>query len=151
GVSVQPYDGAMTEAAIATHLLGREAYRRTNFVVLRGEGGAYALAAIACRDRQALFAAIEQVEGRALPGTATFAHDPETDCANRTALARLAERCRVGAEGTLICQGKFDHVNFIHHPDPLVIRVVEVAPPEPPKLFHLIEHVLTYADLPPVR
>jgi hypothetical protein len=26
-----------------------------------------------------------------------------------------------------------------------------VSPPEPPKLFHLIEHVLTYADLPPIR
>ena len=29
--------------------------------------------------------------------------------------------------------------------------MVEVSPPEPPKLFHLIEHVLTYADLPPIK
>ena len=151
GVSVQPYDGEMTAAAIADHLQGREAYRRTNVVVLRGAGGAYALAAIARRDRESLFAPIEHVEVLALPDSCVFVSDPDTDCANRSALARLADRCGVGVDGTLICQGKYDHVNFIHRPDPLVIRVVEVAPPEPPKLFHLIEHVLSYADLPPIR
>ena len=151
GVSVQPYGGAMTAAAIIDHLQGREAYRRTNVVVLRGTSGAYALAAIARRDRESLFAPIEHVEVLALPDSCVFVSDPDTDCANRSALARLAERHGVGVDGTLICQGKYDHVNFIHRPDPLVIRVVEVAPPEPPKLFHLIEHVLSYADLPPIR
>jgi hypothetical protein len=87
----------------------------------------------------------------ALPDDCHFVVDPETDCANPSALARLAERSGVGPEGTLICQGKFDHVNFIHHPDPLVLRVVEVSPPDPPKLFQLIQHVLTYADLPPIK
>jgi hypothetical protein len=151
GVSVQPYDGEMTEAAITAHLMGREAYRRTNMIVLRGTDGAYALAAVGPRDRSPLFAPIDHVEVLALPESCLFVVDPETDCANPSALARLAERSGVGVDGTLICQGKYDHVNFIHHPDPLVIRVVEVSPPEPPKLFHLIEHVLTYADLPPIK
>lgn len=150
GVSIQPYAGEMTEAAITAHLLGREAYRRTNAIVLRGEG-AHALVAIGPRDRGPLFAPIDHVEILALPGQCRFVVDPQTDCANPTALARLAERSGVGPDGTLICQGKFDHVNFIHHPDPLVLRVVEVSPPDPPKLFHLIEHVLTYADLPPIK
>lgn len=151
GVSVQPYEGAMTEPAIKAHLLGREAYRRTNVIVLRGADGAYALAAIGAANRETLFAPIEHVEVLALPESCRFVIDAETDCANRTALANLAARSGIGPDGTLICQGKYDHVNFIHHPDPLVVRVVEVAPPEPPKLFHLIEHVLTYADLPPIR
>ena len=34
--------------------------------------------------------------------------------------------------------------------DPFVLKVVEVAPPEPPKLFDLVRHVLGYADLPPI-
>ncbi|MGO4870330.1 MAG: hypothetical protein ACLPGW_06915 [Roseiarcus sp.] len=151
GVSVQPYEGAMTEAAIAAHLMGREAYRRTNAIVLRGVDGAYALVAVGPRDVEPLFAPIDHVEVLALPENCRFVVDPETDCGNPSALARLAERSGVGPEGTLICQGKFDHVNFIHHPDPLVLRVVEVSPPDPPKLFHLIEHVLTYADLPPIK
>jgi hypothetical protein len=151
GVSIQPYDGEMTEAAIMARLLGREAYRRTNVIVLRGTDDAYALAAIGPRDRGPLFAPIDHVEVLALPDRCLFVVDPETDCANPTALARLAERSGVGPDRTLICQGKYDHVNFIHHPDPLVIRVIEVSPPDPPKLFHLIEHVLTYADLPPIK
>ena len=37
-VSVQPYSSEMTEEAIRTHLLGREAYRRTDYVVLESNG-----------------------------------------------------------------------------------------------------------------
>lgn len=151
GVSVQPYDGDMTEAAIATHLLGREAYRRTNAIVLRGAAGRYALVTIGPRDVAPLFSPIEELEVLALPDNCRFVLDPETDCANPSALARLAERSGVGVDSTLICQGKYDHVNFIHHPDPLVIRIVEVSPPDPPKLYHLIKHVLSYADLPPIK
>ena len=38
-----------------------------------------------------------------------------------------------------------------HHPSPLTIRVAEVVPPEPPKLYSMVEQVLSYADLPPIR
>jgi hypothetical protein len=63
----------------------------------------------------------------------------------------MLQRCaRLSRDRTLICEGKYDHVNFIHHPSPFVLTVVEVAPPEPPKLFDLVCHVLSYADLPPI-
>ena len=121
GVSVQPYDGEMTEAAITAHLLGREAYRRTNVIVLRGMDDAYALAAIGPRDREPLFAPIDHVEVLALPGEL-----PSSWSIPRP-IAPIPRRWRgwprqsgIGADGTLICQGKYDHVNFIHHPDPLV-------------------------------
>src|SRR5260370_38176763 len=45
----------------------------------------------------------------------------------------------------------YDHVIFIYPPLPLVVRVVEAAPPEPPKLYGLAQQVLSYADLPPIR
>lgn len=153
-VSVQPYAGPMTEAALRAHLLGREAYRRTNFVVLhRGDVAAseIAVVAIAREDDERLFSPITDVEVLALPDTCVFAKDPHTDCANRSALASLAHRCGVGSDRTLVVWGKYDHINFIHQPDPVVLRIVEVAPPEPAKLFDLVAHVLTYADLPPIR
>lgn len=153
-VSVQPYEGAMTEAAIVTHLLGREAYRRTNFIVLHcGDvaNSELALVAIARTTDEPLFSPITAVEVLALPDTCVYANDPQTDCANRSALAALAHRCGVGVDRTLVVGGLYDHINFIHHPDPLVLRIVEVAPPEPPKLFDLVRHVLSYADLPPIR
>ena len=150
-VSVQPHAGELTEAAIRAHLLGREAYRRTDFVVLRGERGT-ALAAIGVAgDRQALFSSITSVEVLALPQTCVFAEAPDTDPANPSALARKAHDLGVGPDGTLVVRGLYGHVNFIHHPDPLVVRVVEVAPPDPPKLFGLAQHVLSFADLPPIR
>lgn len=153
-VSVQPYEGAMTEAAIETHLRGREAYRRTNFIVLhQGEmdGGEIAVVAIERAGDCDLFSPIVSVHVLALPGMCTFARDAATDCANPSALAELAHRRGVGADRTLVVWGLYDHINFIHRPDPLVVRIVEVAPPNPPKLFDLARHVLSYADLPPIR
>jgi hypothetical protein len=149
-VSVQPYAGAMTDDAIRAHLLGREAYRRTDFVVLR-QGPATAIAAITALDRAALFSPIDSVAVLALPQACVFVEAPETDPANPSALAAKAHQLGLGPEATLVVLGQYGHVNFIHHPDPLVIRVVEVAPPEPPKLFGLAQHVLSYADLPPLR
>lgn len=149
-VSVQPYPGEMTEAAIRAHLLGREAYRRTDFVVLR-RGEATAVAAITAPDRESLFSPIDSVEVLALPDTCVFAEAPDTDPANPSALAAKARELGLGPEGTLVVGGKYGHVNFIHHPDPLIIRVLEVAPPEPPKLFGLAQHVLSYAELPPIQ
>ncbi len=149
-VSVQPYTGEMTEAAIRGHLMGREAYRRTDFVVLRN-GDATAVAAITAPDRESLFSPIDSVEVLALPDACMFVESPDTDPANPSALAAKAHALDVGSDGTLVVKGLYEHVNFIHHPDPLVVRVVEVAPPEPPKLFGLAQHVLSYADLPPIR
>lgn len=149
-VSVQPYDGAMTESAIRSHLMGREAYRRTDFIVLR-KGDATAIAEVTAPERESLFCPIDGVRVLALPDTCTFLVSPETDPSNPSALAALARDSRLGADQTLVVRGKYEHVNFIHKPDPLVIRVVEVSPPNPPKLFDMAQQVLSYAALPPIR
>ncbi|PKO84710.1 MAG: hypothetical protein CVU17_00545 [Betaproteobacteria bacterium HGW-Betaproteobacteria-11] len=151
GVSYQPYAGQMTEAAITAHFAGKEAYRRTHFVILHDTGGHHAIVAIDVADREALFSPINHVEVLALPEQCVFVKDPATDCANRSALAELAEGTGVGPDQALICEGKYDHINFIYRPDPIRIRVVEVAPPDPPKLMGLVQQVLSYADLPPIR
>jgi hypothetical protein len=150
-VSVQPYHGPMTVDAITTHLLGREAYRRTDFIVLRGQGTQTAVVAITRAESEPLFSPITAVEVLALPATCVYVERPEVDPANRSALAAIAHDLGVGPAGTVVVKGLYDHINFIHHPDPLVVHVVEVAPPEPPKLYGLARQVLTYADLPPIR
>ena len=150
-VSVQPYSGPMTVDAIAALLLGREAYRRTDFIVLRGEESKYAVVAITRAQSEPLFSPITSVEALALPETCVYIEREAVDPANRSALAQAAHEQGVGPEGTLVVKGMYDHVNFIYHPHPLVVRVVEVAPPEPPKLYGLARQVLSYADLPPIR
>ncbi len=150
-VSMQCYDGAFTDQALVAHLLGREAYRRTEFIVFHGQADAMAVVAIAKRDSEAFFSEIVDVEVLALPNECAFTRSPETDCSNRSALAEVARQHGVEADRTLVVWGRYDHVNFIHRPDPLTVRVIEVAPPEPPKLYDLALHVLSYADLPPIR
>ncbi len=149
-VSVQPYQGPMTEEAITTLFLSREAYRRTDFIVLRGENEQTAIVAITRAESEPLFSQITSVEILALPETCVFIEREAVDPANRSALAEVAHELGMGPEGTLVVKGLYDHVNFIHHPNPLVVRVVEVAPPEPPKLYGLAKQVLSYADLPPI-
>jgi hypothetical protein len=150
GVSVQAYDGPMTANGIVASFLGRETYRRTEFIVLRADVDQHAIIAVDALNREDLFAPIVHVEVLALPDGCAYVRDPQIDCANRSALAALAAKHGIGKDRTLICEGKYDHVNFIHHPSPFVVKVVEVAPPEPPKLFDLVCHVLSYADLPPI-
>lgn len=150
-VSVQRYNGPMTADAIRRLLLSREAYRRTDFIVLRGVGTETAVVAITRAENEPLFSQITSVEVLALPETCVFVQRPEVDTANRSALAEVAYELGIGPTGTLVVHGLYDHVNFIHHPRPLLVRVVEVAPPEPPKLYGLARHVLSYANLPPIR
>jgi hypothetical protein len=150
-VSVQHFEGPMTVDAITTLLLSRDAYRRTDFIVLRGEGTETALVAITRAESEPLFSQITSVEVLALPDTCFYAKCHDVDPANRSALAQSAFELGIGSEETLVVEGLYDHVNFIHHPDPLVVRIVEVAPPEPPKLYGMARQVLSYADLPPIR
>lgn len=140
----------MTESAIAAHLLAREVYRRTDIVVLHGAADELAVAAVQRVESESLFTRVEAVEVLALPGDCVFLRAPDTDPANRSALAKLARQNGVSADRTAVVQGAFDHINVIHHPDPLIVKVIEVVPPEPPKLYKMAEQVLSYAELPPI-
>jgi hypothetical protein len=149
-VSYQPYDGAMTESAVAAHVRAREVYRRTDIVILHNPAGELAVVAVQRAESESLFTRVEAVEVLALPETCVFLEDAAADPANPSALAALARTHGVGPDRTAVVQGAFDHINLIHRPDPLRIRVVEVSPPEPPKLYAMAGHVLSYASLPPI-
>jgi hypothetical protein len=149
-VSVQPYDGPMTAEAVRAHLLGRDSYRRTRYVVLE-KGDQCAVAAVGRESEEPLFSDITQVEILALPDTCVLVEDDEVDPGNRTALAAKASEVGLGSEVTLVVRGMDQHVNFIHRPKPIKIRVVDVTPPHPSKLLRMARKVLSYADLPPIQ
>jgi len=149
-VSYQPYEGVMTEESIRAYLLSKEVYRRTDIIILHNRKNEYSVVAVQRASSDTLFGSIDDLEVLALPDTCVFIVDANVDPANRSSLAKLAFDNNISSDQTLVVTGKFDHINMIHHPEPLVLRVVEVAPPEPPKLYSMIEHVLSYADLPPI-
>jgi hypothetical protein len=149
-VSFQPYEGVMDAEIIAQYVLAREVYRRTDIIILHNEHQEYAVVAVQRVSSETLFTAIEKAEVLALPEDCVFIEDPDTDPGNRSALAKAALKNNVTPQQTAIVVGAFDHINLIHHPNPFILRVVEVIPPEPPKLYHMVEQVLSYADLPPI-
>lgn len=149
-VSVQPYDGPMTEMAIVAHLLGKDSYRRTRYVILE-QGGRCAVAAVKRVSEKPLFSSITEVMVLALPDTCLLVEDESVDTGNRTALGDKALALDLGPETTLVVRGMDGHVNFIHHPRPLPVTIMDVVPPSPPKLLRLARQVLTYADLPPIQ
>lgn len=151
GVSVQHWDGPLEEAAVTEVLLAREAYRRTEFVVLRAAGGATALVRLTCSGQEALFNPITAVEWLAGPDGCRYVVRHDVDTANATALAEVA---LADGDGAAVCvvEGRYQHVNFIVRANPREVRVVDVVPPEPPRLVDLARQAVAIdEDLPPVR
>jgi len=150
GVSVQHWSGPLEEGAVKEVLLAREAYRRTEFVVLRGEEGT-AVVGITCTSQEALFNPIAAVDWLGGPDDCVYVLRHDVDTANATALADVA---LTEANGAAICvvEGLYQHVNFIVRARPIEVRLVDVVPPEPPRLFELARQAITIdEDLPPVH
>jgi hypothetical protein len=151
GLSVQEVDVPLTEAALLDHLLGREVYRRTEYLVLRN-GGATALCAVRHADDGALFSPVTEARVLATPERVAWISDSATDVGNATALARTAlANARPGVRAYVVL-GRYEHVNFIWDPTPVRVRVTEVVPPEPPKLLAQARQAVAFdEDLPPLE
>lgn len=150
GVSVQHWTGPLEEGPVKEVLLSREGYRRTEFVVLRGADGAAALVRIDFAARDALFNPIISVEWLAGTDDCIYVVRPDVDSANATALAEVA--ASVGSPTVCVVEGLYQHVNFIVRANPLEVRLIDVVPPEPPRLLDLARQAIVIdEDLPPVR
>jgi hypothetical protein len=146
GVSVQDAPG-LDEAALRGWLIGRRVYRRTEFVVA-ARGGEHAVVQVSHPVGDDILAPVDDLRVLARPEEVAYVVDPSVDTGNASQMARVA---RPGARVTVV-QGRFEHVNFIVEPAPLRVRVVEVVPPEPPKLLEMARAVIDYdEDLPPVE
>jgi hypothetical protein len=151
GLSVQDVDVPLTPMALEPFLLGREVYRRTDYLALRNCGQT-AIVAVRKASTEPLFSPIVEARVLAGPDEVEFVISPETDVGNASALAHTAlAHHRVGVRAYVV-QGRYEHVNFIWDPTPVRIRVTEVVPPEPPKLFVMAEQVVAFdEDLPPIE
>jgi hypothetical protein len=149
-VAVTSVDLPLVPGRLEEHFLGREAYRRTRYIAVRGRDGA-ALIEVAKASEDPLFSPITGVEVLAGPAECAWLTSPDVDVGIPT---QVCEAALEGAPGArcVVVQGRYEHVSFILDPDPVRLRVVEVAPPLPPKLLDQARRVLEVAeDLPPVR
>jgi hypothetical protein len=135
----------LDESALREWLIGRRVYRRTEFVVA-SHGGEHAVVQVEHPVGEDILAPVADLRVLARPQEVAFVVDPSVDTGNATQMARVA-RARV-----TVVRGRFEHVNFIVEPEPVRVRVLEVVPPEPPKLLEMARSVIEYdEDLPPVE
>ena len=152
GVSVAalPPEVGLDEASLTRYLVGREAYRRTRFVVARSTAGT-ALLHVTKASETALFSAITSVELLARPDDCAYVVEPTADTAIPSDLARVARERAPGVYAVAV-QGRYAHVSLIVDPRPVRVVVREVVPPEPAKLLDQARRVLAVTeDLPPVE
>ena len=146
GVSVSHERGM---DGLRDHFLGREAYRRTRFIVARDDAGATAVLRVEKESTGPLFSPIVDVEVLAGPDECAYVEDPLTDTAVPSELARVA--AGVAGARAVVVKGRYEHVSFIVNPAPLHLVVQEVLPPEPAKLLDQVRRLLAVAeDLPPI-
>jgi len=148
-VAVTTVDFPLTRARLQKFFMGRDAYRRTGYIVVHGPGGV-ALLEVGKDSVEELFSPIASVELLAGPDETTFVHDPSVDLGVPSQLGRAALSQSSNAR-CVIVHGRYEHVSFILDPAPLRVRVAEVAPPYPAKLVDQADRVLeTVEDLPPI-
>jgi hypothetical protein len=150
-LSVQEVDIALTEASLTSWLVGREVYWQTDYLALR-RGDQVALVAVRKASTKVLCSPVVEVRVLAEPHQVAWIASPTTDVGNPTALALAAlHHIRPGHLAYLV-QGRFEHVNFIWKPALTRVRVSEVVPPRPPKLFAMTQQVVAFdEDLPPIE
>jgi hypothetical protein len=142
--------GPINSTRLRAALLGRDAYRRTRFLVARDETGATALLRVRKESTQPLFSPIADVDLLAGPDECCYVVDPDADTAVPSELARVAAEQAPTARAVVV-KGRYEHVNFIVDPAPLRLVVQEVVPPEPPKLLDQVRRLLAVTeDLPPM-
>ena len=150
GVAVTSLDGELDERSLVRHFVGREAYRRTRFIVVRNADETV-IVAVQKESDEPLFSAITAVQLLVGPAECAYVEDPEVDTAIPTALARAALRHAPGKRGVVV-QGRYAHVSFIIDPVPMQVTVREVVPPYPAKLLDQAQRVLSLAEtLPPME
>ncbi len=150
GVAVVHVDSPLDEASLARHFVGREAYRRTRFAVVRN-GERTAIIRVRKQSDEPLFAPISEVELLAGADGCAYLHCPDVDTSVPSALATAAVSEAPGVRAVVV-QGRYEHVNFIVDPAPLQVTVREVAPPLPPKLLDQAQRILDVTEtLPPMQ
>ncbi len=128
---------------ISKNLKGKEAYTRTKYVILE-RGKQHAVVELKKTNRRTLFNDVTSVRIISLPKDTAYIEDPDVDVLSKPL---LAERAAKSPKETVIVKGLFEHISFVHNLKFKEIRILEVAPPFPPKLTTLARMALKTEDI----
>ena len=148
-VAVQHVDFVLNETELKSFLRGKEAWFETAYVVFR-RGGDCAVVELRKENRGDMFCGITDVSIVSLPDTSHWFEDPSVDTGNPSALAEKARALGITASETLVVRGLYEHVNFIHRPQPTVIDIFDLSPPDPPRLLDMAKRVIANRTFPAI-
>ena len=107
GVAVTDVDVPLRFDDLRDHFLGREAYRRTEFIVVRN-GDAVAVLRVRKASDEPLFSPITEVEVLAGADETVEVHAPDVDTGVPTQLARVARGSAADAR-CVVVRGRYEH------------------------------------------
>ena len=148
-VAVQHVDFVLNETGLKSFLRGKEAWFETDYVVFR-RGCDCAVVELRKENRDDMFCGITDVSIVSLPDTSHWVEDLSVDTGNPSALAEKARALGIKASETLVVSGLYEHVNFIHRPQPTVIDIFDLSPPDPPRLLDMVKRVIAYRTFPAI-
>jgi hypothetical protein len=148
-VAVQHLETDINETALRTFLQHKEVWFETDYIVFR-RGHHCAVAKIEKTTPRDSFCRIMSVEVLSQTDCTRWIDDAAVDTGNPSALAEKARACGIGASETLVVNGLYEHVNFIHRPQPFMIDVFDLSPPEPPRLLDMARRALAHRDFPAI-
>lgn len=148
-VAIAEVDIDLSPRSIEEFFLGREAYRRTRYIVVVADGR-IALIQVEKASEEPLFSPITAVEIVAGRDECALIRDPETDTGIPSHLAAAAQRHAPDKRCVAVI-GRYEHLSFIVDPQPLEIVVRDVVPPYPAKLVDQARRIIDMSeDLPPI-
>ncbi len=145
-VSVRKVDFELTEENIDKHTIGKKAYTRTEYIILR-HGSELAVIRVFKEGGTELFRPISAHKIVSLPANTIFVKDEKVDVLSRAQMLRVA----LAHPGkTVVVEGLFNHVSFASGKEAIELRVLDVVPPSPSKLSVLVNKALDVGlvDLP---
>ena len=148
-VAVQHADFVLNETELKSFLRGKEAWFETDYVVFR-RGNDCAVVELQKENRKDMFCRIQEVGIVSLPDSSHWIEDITVDTGNPSALAEKAKTLGIRASETLVVSGLYEHVNFIHRPQPKVIDVFDLSPPDPPRLVDMARRVIANRNFPAI-
>jgi hypothetical protein len=152
-VSVQKTKLPMNQNQILDFLREKPVYFATDFIVFHNDESEAAIVRVQKKQENTksdLFRETESFDWIAGPADCVLVHDKKVDTGNVSSMARSAFERGVPSDKTLVVEGAFGHLNFIFHPEPRLLHVIDLIPPEPSRLMDLVEKSLMLTDPGPL-
>lgn len=145
-ISVRKVKQPIDEAYIHYVMKDWTAYKRAAYVVLNHDDQ-YAVIELEKSMGEGLFGKVTDYRIISLPDDTVYVERPEVDVINPSALALLQDEFPGKA---VVVRGMFSHLGFVYDMKPFRLRVLDVVPPNPSKMSHLVRTALAsgFVDLP---